>query len=105
MVELLSADIPESQRVSGELEIDLEKLAVPTLKKLDTFVNDCLRKQNQPITPNGKLAAEESSSSDSDSSSSSSDSSDSESEPEKAPGTVLKAEESTTIPIAQTTNP
>lgn len=81
MVDLIEAELPESAKQSGELEIDLEALSVSTLKKLDVFVDSCLKRQGisidialSPLLVNKR----EESSSESDSS----DSSDSDSEKE-----------------------
>jgi len=95
MVELLSAEIPDNQKQNGELEIDLELLTVSTLKKLDLFVDTCLKKHknSENITTVDK-SNDSSSSSDSDSSSS--DSSDSESEGEKVDPSFGKASEGST---------
>lgn len=82
MVEVIANEVNAPQ--NGELEIDLEKLSVPTLKKLDSFVTNCLKQQG--VAPTSSKEKEESSSSSSDSDSSSdSSSSDSESEKEKNP--------------------
>jgi len=82
MVEQFSSEIPDDQKGDGEMEIDLEKLTVPTLKKLDAFVDTCIKSQN--VGGNVKPTSNKSDSSDSsDSDSSSSDSSDSESEGDK----------------------
>lgn len=67
MVEVIASEVSGPQ--NGELEIDLEKLSVPTLKKLDQFVNECLKQQAA-----GGNKEDDSSSSDSSSDSSSSDS-------------------------------
>jgi len=77
MVDLLAASIPENQRQDGELEIDLDSLSVPTLKKLDQYVTECIKKKVGTSDKIGGGKSDSSSSSDSDSSS---DSSDSESE-------------------------
>jgi len=84
MVQLLSTTINDTQKQNGELEIDLDSLSIPTLKILNQYVNDCIKKKtgiadNLKIMENSGKSDESSSSSDSDSSSES----DSESEPEK----------------------
>jgi len=53
MVEVLSADIAEFQKKTGELEIDLEKLNDASLSRLEQFVDDCL-KQQERINDQGK---------------------------------------------------
>jgi len=45
MVELLSADIAEFQNITGELEIDLEKLSDASLSRLEQFADDCIKQQ------------------------------------------------------------
>jgi len=78
MVDLLAASIPENQRQDGELEIDLDSLSVPTLKKLDQYVTECIKKKvgvsDKSVENSGGGKSDSSSSSDSDSSSDSSDS-------------------------------
>jgi len=78
MVDLLAASIPENQRQEGELEIDLDSLSVPTLKKLDQYVTECIKKKvgvsDKIVENSGGGKSDSSSSSDSDSSSDSSDS-------------------------------
>jgi len=80
MVDIVSSEIPETERKEGEMVIDLEMLSIPTLKKLDQFVNDCLKRQKisgvvPSSTENSASKTDNySSSSDSDSSSNSSDS-------------------------------
>lgn len=83
MVHIIDGDIPDSAKQSGELEIDLEILSVPTLKKLDAFVDACL-KRNGIVLDSKETGKDTASASDSESSSDS-DSSDSESEAEKQP--------------------
>jgi len=86
IVELLSSnsEINENEKQNNELEINLELLTLPTLKKLDQYVNDCFKRmknsENLANTTENPSKPDDSSS---DSDSSSSDSSDSESEPEK----------------------
>jgi len=98
MVELLSSEIPENQKQNGELEIDLELLSVSTLKKLDQFVDECIKhyKNSDNITIAENAGKSDDSSSSSDSDSSSSDSSDSESEGEKVGPSIGKASEGST---------
>jgi bromodomain-containing protein 3 len=80
IVQIIDTDIPESAKQSGEVEIDLEILSVPTLKKLDAYVDACL-KRNGIVLDSKETGKETMSASDSESSSDS-DSSDSESERE-----------------------
>jgi len=96
MVELLSSEIPEDLKKDGELVIDLEKLTIPTLKKLDAFVDSCIK--NQSLGDNSKATAtnKSDSSDSSDSDSSSSDSSDSESEADKPDASGGKSNEVST---------
>jgi len=79
MVDLISGELPENARQNGELEIDLESLKIPTLKKLDLFVDSCLKQSGAAVpskdTKSGSPFSDSDSSSDSDS--------DSENEKEK----------------------
>ncbi len=47
MVDVLSADIAEFQKISGEVEIDLENLNDASLSRLEQFVDDCLKQQER----------------------------------------------------------
>jgi len=83
MVELLTSEISQEQKenASGTMEFDLDKMNDATLRKLQVFVNNCLKEQNVPDSNNDdgtntteKLENGKISDSDSESSSSSSDS-------------------------------
>jgi len=47
MVDVLSGDIAEFQKKTGELEIDLEQLSDASLSRLEQFVDDCLKRQER----------------------------------------------------------
>jgi len=53
LVSIFAKDLPQSQ--SGELEIDLEVISDDTLRRIDDFVNECLKKQQSGNVdlPNG----------------------------------------------------